>query len=171
MFASVQLAGPPGYRIASLDDSMNVATFRVGVGMDSISLIVAALTAGAATGLKDTASAAITDAYENVKALIMKRLADRQDGELILGQHEQAPQAWEVSLAAELAAAEAGRDADLTAAAQTLMRLLDESGYRAGKYSVDARSSQGVQVGDHNIQHNAFGSLRIRTAVTGWLVE
>ena len=36
------------------------------------------------------------------------------------------------------------------------MRLIDANGTQAGKYEVDARGSQGVQVGDHNIQHNTY---------------
>jgi len=36
------------------------------------------------------------------------------------------------------------------------MKLIDEAGSRAGKYTVDVRGSQGVQVGDRNTQHNEF---------------
>ena len=125
--------------------------------MDPVSLIVAALAAGAAVGLKDTASGAVKDAYEGVKALITRRVEGRRDGTLVLARFEEDPQAWERPLVAELTAAEAGKDADLVAAAQALIRLADEAGYRAGKYEVDLRGSQGVQVGDHNTQRNVFG--------------
>lgn len=40
--------------------------------MDPVSLVVTALAAGAAIGLKDTASAAVTDAYENLKVLVKR---------------------------------------------------------------------------------------------------
>lgn len=43
------------------------------------------------------------------------------------------------------------------AAAQALLRLVDEAGARAGKYAVLVSDSQGVQVGDHNTQTNTFG--------------
>ena len=125
--------------------------------MDPITLIVAALAAGAAVGITDTASSAIKDAYAGLKALVRKRLAGRPDAELVLARHAEAPTTWEGPLAAELSAAGADTDPDLIQAAQALMRLADESGYRAGKYSVDVRGSQGVQVGDQNIQHNIFG--------------
>jgi hypothetical protein len=36
------------------------------------------------------------------------------------------------------------------------MAPLDEAGSNAGKYTVDARGAQGLQVGDHDIQHNTF---------------
>jgi hypothetical protein len=39
------------------------------------------------------------------------------------------------------------------------MRLVDEAGARAGKYAVAVRGGQGVQIGDHNAQHNVFSAL------------
>ena len=130
--------------------------------MDPVTLIVTALAAGAVLGLKDAASAAVKDAYAGLKALVKKRFAGRPKGELVLAEHEAAPQTREGPLAAELAAAGADRDSELVAAAQALMRLVDEEGFEAGKYNVkyqvDARGSQGVVVGDHAHQHNVFGT-------------
>ena len=127
--------------------------------MDPVTLIVAALGAGAALGLKATASAGVQDAYAGLKALVNKRFAGHPKGELVLAEHEAAPETWEKPLAAELAAAGADRDGELVAAAQALMRLIDEAGSQAGKYAVSVRDSQGVQVGDRNTQINRFGSL------------
>ena len=56
----------------------------------------------------------------------------------------------------ELGEAGADRDADLVAAAQALMNLMDHAGARAGKYTVDVRGAQGVQIGDHDQQDNVF---------------
>ena len=50
-----------------------------------------------------------------------------------------------------------GRD-QLLEAAQSLMSLVDEAGTRAGKYTVDLRGAQGVQVGDHDTQDNTFNT-------------
>jgi hypothetical protein len=74
----------------------------VGVGMDPVTLIVTARATGAALGLKDTASGAIKDAYGGLKALVTRQLAGRSDGALVLARHEEAPQAWEGPLVAEL---------------------------------------------------------------------
>jgi hypothetical protein len=126
--------------------------------MDPVTLIATALAAGAALGLKDTASAAVQDAYGSLKALAASRLARRREGELVLAEFEEAPHAWEELLAAELTAAAAADDANLVAAAQALMSLVDRAGSRAGKYAVQVRDSQGVQVGDRNTQHNIFGA-------------
>lgn len=124
--------------------------------MDPITLIVAALAAGAGAGLSETASSAVKDAYGGLKALVKKRLTGRPDAELVLAQYEKAPQTWQAPLAAELAEAGAGRDPDLVEAAQALMGLVDEAGTRAGKYTVDVRGGQGVQIGDYNTQENIF---------------
>lgn len=126
--------------------------------MDPLTLIVMALTAGAAQRLKDTgASAAEEEAYETLKALVRRRFGDRMDAELMLARHAEAPETWETRLAAELTAAGADNDAELLTAAQTLLSLADEPAARAGKYTIDARGAQGLQVGDHNTQDNKYG--------------
>lgn len=126
--------------------------------MDPITLIITALAAGAASGFRETASAAVMDAYEGLKGLVRKRLSGRRDGDLVLARHAEAPKAWEGPLAAELEAAGADHDQNLVAAAQAMMKLVDAAGSRAGKYTVDVRGSQGVQIGDHNTQHNTFSA-------------
>ena len=59
---------------------------------------------------------------------------------------------------AELAETGADRDRDLIAAAQALLDLVGAAGGGAGKYAVDVRGAQGVQVGDHNRQDNVFNA-------------
>lgn len=112
---------------------------------------------GAAAALQDGVSAAVKDAYAQVAALVKKRFAGHPDRELVLARHEQTPQVWDKPLAEELTAAGAAGDQDLVAAAQALMQLADAGGTAAGKYQVVVHGSQGVQVGDHNTQHNTFG--------------
>ena len=126
--------------------------------MDGIELVTTALTAGAAAGARDTASSAARDAYSALKDLVRRRLAGRQAGEVALAEHEQDPEVWEAPLRAQLRAAGAGDDAQVAAAAQALMALLDTAGSRSGRYVITVTGSQGVQVGDGNIQHNNFGS-------------
>jgi hypothetical protein len=123
--------------------------------MDPVSLIVTALAAGAGQAITDTASAAVKDAYASLKARVRKRLGGGPSAELVLAKHEQAPETWQAPLMAELADSGAGDDHDLIAAAQALLDLLDETAGR-GKYAVDARGAQGVQVGERNRQDNVF---------------
>ena len=124
--------------------------------MDPISLIVAALAAGAAAGVSDTASTAVKDAYTGLRELVRRRLAGRAAAEVALAEHESAPEIWRAPLAAELDGAGAGTDEAMVAAAQRVMAIVDEAGTRSGKYVVDLRGAQGVQVGDGNFQVNSF---------------
>jgi hypothetical protein len=124
--------------------------------MDPITLIVTALAAGAALGAQDTVSAMVKDAYAGLKALVKKRLGGDPGAELVLAKHEQAPETWQAPLMAELAETGADGDRDLIAAAQALLDLLGVAEGRPGKYTVDARGAQGVQIGDHNRQDNVF---------------
>jgi len=136
--------------------------------MDPVTLIVTALAAGAASVLQDEASSTVKDAYARLKALVKQRFASRPSGEMVLVEHQASPEAWEGLLAAELSEAGAHSDANLVAAAQALMNLVDESGSRAGKYDVTVQDSQGVQVGDYNTQTNIFG-LRPAWLGKAWL--
>jgi hypothetical protein len=124
--------------------------------MDPVTLILTALVAGAAAGLKDTASSAIKDAYNGLKGLVRRKLAGRPNGELVLDQHEQEPQVWEKPLAQELTAAGASDDHGLVAAAQALMALVDAAGSAAGKYQVVTASDHSVAAGG-NVNITASG--------------
>jgi hypothetical protein len=123
--------------------------------MDPITLIVTALAAGAAQGMMDNASAMIKDAYACLKARVKKKLGGKPSAELMLTKHEQAPETWQAPLVAELTEAGADRDHELIATAKALLDLIGEAG-GAGKYTVDVRGAQGVQIGDHDRQDNVF---------------
>lgn len=126
--------------------------------MDPVTLIVTALVAGAAAGLKDTASSAITDAYNGLKGLVRRKLAARPDAELVLARHEQDPQVWDKPLAQELTAVSAGHDPDLVSAAQALMQLVDATGSAAGKYQVVASDHAAAAGRDMKITASGGGT-------------
>ena len=125
--------------------------------MDPITLIVTALAAGAALGIQDTAAAMVKDAYASLKDLVRRRLGSDPGAEMVLARHEQAPETWQAPLMAELARTGAEGDSDLIAAAKALLDLVGKAG-DAGKYAVDVRGAQGVQIGDHNRQDNVFNA-------------
>ncbi len=116
--------------------------------MDPVALIVTAQAAGAGSAVQDETSDAAKSTYARLREAVRQRLAGRPDGELALARHEADPQAGRASLAGELARARAGDDADLVAAALALMEMAG----RTGKHAVSVSGSQGVQVGDDNIQ-------------------
>jgi hypothetical protein len=128
--------------------------------MDPITLIVAALAAGASAGalsaLQDDVKDAVTSAYSKLRGLLKKRVEGNQAAEVALVKYEANPKTWEAPLADELKELGVGDDAEIVAAAQALMELVDRAGARAGKYNVTIKNSKGVQVGDGNIQVNRF---------------
>jgi hypothetical protein len=91
-----------------------------------VELIAAALAAGTAAGITNTANAAVLDAYRGLKELPARRLSGRDQARQCL---------------------------DARAAARQLLAL---HGAQSGKYQADLRGAKGVQVGDHGVQHNTF---------------
>jgi hypothetical protein len=70
--------------------------------VDPVSLIVAALAAGAVAGAQTTATDAVKDAYTGLKELVRRRLSGRESGRVALARHEDKPQQWAGALEAEL---------------------------------------------------------------------
>jgi hypothetical protein len=130
--------------------------------MDPVTLIVAALAAGASGGaisaLQDDVKGAVIAAYGKLRGLVAKRVAGNPGAELALTEYEADPEHWETPLTAKLTQLGAADDTDLVAAANALMKLVDGVGARAGKYNVKVANSTGVQVGDGNVQFNNFGA-------------
>jgi hypothetical protein len=121
--------------------------------MDPVSLILGALAAGAA----DTTKQAVKDAYDGLKRLVAARFAGRPPAEVALAEHADDPETWQKPLAKELDAAGAAGDDEILAAARAVLEAADPAGAAAGKYILDLRGAQGVQVGDHSQQLNQFG--------------
>jgi hypothetical protein len=130
--------------------------------MDPVTLIVTALAAGASAGvldaLKDNAKDAAKAAYAKLRGLVRTRVAGNPGAELALAEHQADPENWAAPLKAKLTLVGAGDDAELVAAAQALMDLVDRAGAKAGKYHVTISGGQGVQVGEGNVQHNTFNA-------------
>jgi hypothetical protein len=120
--------------------------------MDPITLIVTALSAGAASALQDDAKGAVKAAFERLRHLVKRRFKDPANGEYLMEKHAAAPEVWQEPLKAELVEAQAADDPDVIAAAQELMKILDAHGTAVGKYHVNAQHAQDVQIGDHNFQ-------------------
>jgi hypothetical protein len=123
--------------------------------MDPISVIVAALAAGAAAGVKPTAEQAIKDAYEGLKGFIQRKW-----GQVNVAQLEANPasEARRTVVKEDLAQTDATKDRDLLALADTLLEAVS-------RHDPDAAKSVGVRLEDIK----SGGALRIRdvTAADG----
>jgi hypothetical protein len=131
--------------------------------VDPITLIIAALAAGASTGvidaLKDNAKDAAKAAYAKLRGLAGQRVAGNAVAETALAQYQANPKIWEAPLTDELTKAGAANDTQLVAAAQALMDLLDRAGAKSSVYNVTISGGQGIQVGKGNKQTtNYYGS-------------
>lgn len=123
--------------------------------MDPATLVTQALAAGTGAGLTTTASAAVCDAYRALRQACLERLPERYRALYADGSTDISP-ARTPELAHHLIAA-GGLDAHVVRLAQHVMSLADPAGTRSGSCQVDLRAAQGVQIGDHNVQHNTFG--------------
>jgi len=116
--------------------------------MDPIRLIVIALSARTgATHQADRVPAALPEAQAELMTLAQQRLRGRPNGSMVLRQHAEDPKRWARPLAKALEAEGAGRDAELIAAAQAVLRLTDAAGSSGGKYVLDTAGPSGQAPG------------------------
>jgi hypothetical protein len=115
--------------------------------MDSITLIVTALSAGARALRRDGAPAELRDAHAELVTLAGLRLRGRPNGAMVLRQHAEDSTRWGRPLAKALEAEGAGGDSGLIAAAQAVLLLTDGPGASRGKYTLDAASRAGGAAG------------------------
>lgn len=90
----------------------------------ALSLILNALTTGAAAGLKDTANQAVKDSYSKLMQLLHKKLAATPSALVALEEHEKQPEVWKTPLADGLQAAGADQDEAIMTATRHLMHLI-----------------------------------------------
>jgi len=120
--------------------------------VDTVTLVVTALSSSRVA----TATVAARETYRGLRERVAARFAGNPSREIVLAEHQKDPEVWRAPLAAALTETGAATDPEVVEAAQQLLDLLDEDGARRGKYSVDVRGAQGVQVGDNNVQTNTF---------------
>ncbi|MFP4650990.1 MAG: hypothetical protein ACLFM4_01035 [Phormidium sp.] len=121
--------------------------------MDSLSLILAALVAGAS----QAAGKAIPDAYKGLKALIKRKFSGEKTAEVILDEYEADPDTYEAPLKKKLVETGVDKDKEIVEAAKTLLKQLEDVGIVSQKYQVQFEGEvKGGQIGDNNTQTNNF---------------
>lgn len=121
--------------------------------MDPISVVVTALVAGAAAGVKPAAEQAVKDAYAGLKALIQRKWQQVSVSQLEANPTSEARQAV---VKEDLTQANAANDRDLLTAAD---KVLDA----VAQHAPEVARSIGVRLEDIK----SGGSLRIRDVVAG----
>ncbi|MEU7584603.1 hypothetical protein AB0B50_44320 [Streptomyces sp. NPDC041068] len=118
--------------------------------MEPVTLVLTALAAGAVAGLKDTAGAAVKDAYMALKGLVSRRIADQPLGEQLVEQYESAADTWREPLRAALLSAGADKDPEVARMAGELLKMTDAEATAASKYTLHVEGNvQGLAQGDH----------------------
>lgn len=127
--------------------------------MDPISLILTALTTGAAVGAKDTASSAIKDTYNGFKALIRRKFGDQPKALSTLTDYEDDPETYEKPLRKVLSASRLDQDEEIVAAAGHLMTLIQPQQAAMGKYNIQNTGTiYGQVIGDNPNVTQHFGT-------------
>ncbi|MCC5644002.1 hypothetical protein LC607_13805 [Nostoc sp. CHAB 5824] len=129
--------------------------------MEPISIIIAALGAGAIAAAKDTAGTAVKDTYQGLKTLIKQRFANqgKEDDSNIVDKHEKKldSEAVKALLKEELINLGVDKDAEIIQLAQELLKQEKPEESAAGKYNTVFQGEvKGIQVGDSNTQTNTF---------------
>lgn len=94
--------------------------------MDPISLIIAALGAGAIAATKDTAGTAVKDAYQGLKTLIKKKFEGDVLGQAIVDAKPEEIKQAEGLLKDKINKTGADKDAEIIQAAQELLNQIKE---------------------------------------------
>jgi hypothetical protein len=116
--------------------------------MDTLTLVITALTTGSAVCTRDTASESLKEAYAGLKGLIQQKLAGKAAAEIALAQHEAKPDIWRAPLEEELREARIFQDENIIQAAQWIMILAQPQQAMHGKFDVQiiSRSRNHVSV-------------------------
>lgn len=125
--------------------------------MEPVSVILAALAAGASAAAKDTISEATKDAYAGLKALVKKRLSDESKVEMVLAEYEGDPDTWEKSLKKSLVEAGVDKDEEVLQQAQQLLKLVRPQQVAQGKYNIQIGEGKGIAIGDNAQVDQHFG--------------
>lgn len=89
--------------------------------MDPLSLIMAALAAGAAAAAKDTAGAVVKDSFQGLKTQIQKRLAADPAIAVVMQEHEKDPDLYDAPLRKKLGSAALEQDEEILQAARQVL--------------------------------------------------
>ncbi|MCO1575497.1 hypothetical protein M8C13_06965 [Crossiella sp. SN42] len=120
--------------------------------IESADLVMAALAAGAAAGVSETATTAVKDSYSGLKSLagkVLRRHQPDSDQATVEGQLAD-PETHRHELLAALTEAGVATHPELLNAARQVLGLVDPTGTAMGKYDVTVTNCTGVQVGGHN---------------------
>jgi hypothetical protein len=127
--------------------------------MDPITMVVAALAAGAAAGVstssQDATAAVLRSSCRQIRTRVLRRAPDPAEAERVLDAHAGAPSEHEQALRAVLMAANAAADSKILEAARAILGS-PPSAHPSGKYPIQINNGKGVVVGDFTDSNFTF---------------
>ncbi|OLE37325.1 MAG: hypothetical protein AUI36_26570 [Cyanobacteria bacterium 13_1_40CM_2_61_4] len=135
--------------------------------MDPTTLILTALTAGAAASVKDTASAAIKDSYSGLKALIQRKFRDQPKAQTALDEYEADPDTYEKPLRKALGTSSVDQDEEIITAARQLMTLVQPQAAMGYNIVQNTGNVQGQIVENKGSVTMTFGEIPRRSKSDG----
>ena len=126
--------------------------------MEPITLITAALIAGATEMSKGALGEAGKQAYSSLKSRVAHLFAGDAHATQVLAGHDQDPDTYEKPLKKVLEKSRISEDSEAVSNAEELMSILNQDPTTRGRYDVHIDGGQGIQIGDHNNQENNFGN-------------
>lgn len=129
--------------------------------MDQISIILAALTSGAAVGLKESTSLVLKDSYNGLKTLIQRKFSGKPELATALSLYMDDPLTYEKPLKEALAKVEIENDRTVIEAAQRLLTLTQTQQSSTGKYNTQITGNvHGYAQGDYQQIDMHFGERK-----------
>ncbi|QGZ89938.1 hypothetical protein [Microcystis aeruginosa] len=125
--------------------------------MEPISLILAALAAGATAAAKDTAGTAVKDAYESLKALIKKKFAENTKAQEALKDYEEDTETYEKPFEKQLKTLEPNDRDEIKELAEKLNQVLktnELAGSQPKFGGTFTAEKQVIQQGEKNVIDN-----------------
>ncbi len=116
--------------------------------MEPTTIIVAALIAGAAAAAKDTASEALKDAFNGIKARIRHCFQDRRSTDVAMEELEKDPDMWEQRLTKAVTDCGLDRNEEILEMAHRLLELVKAEAPNSSKYAINIDRAQGTVIGD-----------------------
>jgi hypothetical protein len=132
--------------------------------MEPVTMLVGALVLGSSEALKDTASQAVRDTYQGLKAAVIhawqKKAGENEqiarEAEVLISNLEQDPDTFRTPLEKRISSSIPEPSQEIIDKAKSLYELLDRPGFDTGKYNVTIKKAKAVQVGDKSTQTNNF---------------
>jgi predicted DNA-binding transcriptional regulator YafY len=119
--------------------------------MDELSMLLMALSAGAAASGQEVLNEMAKDAYHKLLDKVKERFAHKPKAQVVLADYQEDPDTYEKPLRKVIAQEGLDRDAEIIQAAEAVMRHVQPQQLGTGKINVQITgNAQGLAIGDQH---------------------